>query len=30
MPFAIIILSGDQTVGPSWAGEVLVTIAFLL
>ena len=29
MPFAIIILSGDQTVGPSWAGEVLVAIAFL-
>ena len=30
MPFAIIILSGDQTVGPDWAGEVLVAIAFLL
>ena len=29
MPFAIIILSGDQSVGPSWAGEVLVAIAFL-
>ncbi|PQM69762.1 MAG: MFS transporter [Rhodobacterales bacterium] len=29
MPFAIIILSGDQTAGPSWAGEVLVAIAFL-
>ena len=29
VPFAIIILSGDQTVGPSWAGEVLVAIAFL-
>ena len=29
MPFAIIVLSGDQTVGPSWAGEVLVAIAFL-
>jgi len=29
MPFAIIILSGDQTVGPSWAGEALVAIAFL-
>ena len=29
MPFSIIILSGDQTVGPSWAGEVLVAIAFL-
>ena len=29
MPFAIIILSGDQTVGTSWAGEVLVAIAFL-
>ena len=30
MPFAIIILSGDQTVGPDWAGEVLVAIAFLI
>ena len=29
MPFSIIILSGDQTAGPSWAGEVLVAIAFL-
>ena len=29
MPFSIIVLSGDQTVGPSWAGEALVAIAFL-
>ncbi len=29
MPFSIIVLSGDQTVGPSWAGEVLVAISFL-
>ncbi|MED5473581.1 MAG: PucC family protein [Pseudomonadota bacterium] len=30
MPFAMIILSGDQTVGPSWAGEALVALAFLM
>ena len=29
MPFSIIVLSGYQTVGPSWAGEVLVAVAFL-
>jgi BCD family chlorophyll transporter-like MFS transporter len=29
MPFSMIVLSGDQTVGPTWAGEVLVGIAFL-
>ena len=29
MPFSIIILSGDQSVGPTWAGEALVAIAFL-
>ena len=30
MPFSLIVLSGDQTVGPSWAGELLVALAFLL
>jgi len=30
MPFSLIVLSGDQTVGPSWAGELLVAIAFLM
>lgn len=30
MPFSLIVLSGDQTVGPSWAGEFLVALAFLL
>ncbi|WP_435594158.1 PucC family protein [Rhodovulum tesquicola] len=30
MPFALIVLSGDQTLGPAWAGEVLAGIAFLM
>ncbi len=30
MPFALIVLSGDQTLGPDWAGEVLAAIAFLM
>jgi BCD family chlorophyll transporter-like MFS transporter len=30
MPFALIVLSGDQYLGPAWAGEVLVAIAFLM
>jgi BCD family chlorophyll transporter-like MFS transporter len=30
MPFSLIVLSGDQTVGPKWAGEVLVALAFLM
>jgi len=30
MPFALIILSGEQTVGPLWAGEVLAGLAFLM
>ncbi|MEM9198769.1 MAG: PucC family protein [Pseudomonadota bacterium] len=30
MPFALIVLSGDQTVGPSWAGEALAALAFLM
>ncbi|MEM9140330.1 MAG: MFS transporter [Pseudomonadota bacterium] len=30
MPFAILVLSGDQTVGPWWAGEALAAAAFLM
>lgn len=30
MPFALIVLSGDQTNGPEWAGKVLAGIAFLM
>jgi MFS transporter, BCD family, chlorophyll transporter len=30
MPFALIVLSGDQYVGPAWAGEALAAIAFLM
>lgn len=30
MPFALIVLSGDQTRGPAWAGEVLAALAFLM
>ncbi|MCB6176802.1 PucC family protein [Rhodobacter sp. Har01] len=30
MPFALIVLSGDQTLGPLWAGEVLAALAFLM
>ncbi|MEM1064317.1 MAG: PucC family protein [Pseudomonadota bacterium] len=30
MPFALIVLSGDQTMGPAWAGEVLAALAFLM
>jgi BCD family chlorophyll transporter-like MFS transporter len=30
MPFALIILSGDQTLGPWWAGEALAAAAFLM
>jgi BCD family chlorophyll transporter-like MFS transporter len=30
MPFALIVLSGDQTYGPTWAGEVLAGLAFLM
>ena len=29
MPMSIIVLSGDQAVGPWWAGHLLVAIAFL-
>ncbi|OYU17992.1 MAG: MFS transporter [Rhodobacteraceae bacterium PARR1] len=30
MPFALIVLSGDQVHGPAWAGEVLSALAFLM
>jgi MFS transporter, BCD family, chlorophyll transporter len=30
MPFALIVLSGDQVIGPDWAGEALAGIAFLM
>ena len=30
MPFALIVLSGDQIHGPTWAGEVLAALAFLM
>lgn len=30
MPFALIVLSGDHTHGPEWAGKVLAGIAFLM
>ncbi len=30
MPFALIVLSGDQIRGPAWAGEALAGLAFLM
>ncbi|EPX75991.1 PucC family protein [Salipiger mucosus] len=30
MPFALLVLSGQQVVGPDWAGEVLAALAFLM
>ncbi|MAM62911.1 PucC family protein [Maritimibacter sp. UBA3975] len=30
MPFALLVLSGQQTTGPAWAGEVLAAFAFLM
>ena len=30
MPMALLVLSGDQAVGPSWAGEVLAALAFIM
>ncbi|NCU20110.1 MFS transporter, partial [Candidatus Falkowbacteria bacterium] len=30
MPFALIVLSGDQVLGPTWAGEALAALAFLM
>lgn len=30
MPFALLVLSGQQVLGPGWAGEVLAALAFLM
>ncbi len=30
MPFALIVLSGDQHLGPDWAGELLAGLSFLM
>jgi MFS transporter, BCD family, chlorophyll transporter len=30
MPFALILLSGNQTTGPEWAGKALAAVAFLM
>ena len=30
MPFALILLGGRQAIGPSWAGEVLAALAFIM
>ena len=30
MPFALILLSGDQIMGPAWAGEAFAAVAFLM
>mgnify|MGYP001260409415 CR=1 FL=1 len=30
MPFSLFVLSGDQTLGPPWAGEALAALAFLM
>ncbi|WP_430464672.1 PucC family protein [Tabrizicola sp.] len=30
MPFALIVLGGDQIIGPTWAGEVLAALAFVM
>ncbi|MEM1387255.1 MAG: PucC family protein [Pseudomonadota bacterium] len=30
MPMALLVLAGQQAVGPSWAGEVLAALAFLM
>ena len=30
MPFALLVLSGQQRVGPEWAGEVLAALAFIM
>ncbi|WP_235816221.1 PucC family protein [Phaeovulum vinaykumarii] len=30
MPFALIVLSGEQAIGPEWAGEALAALAFLM
>lgn len=30
MPFAVVVLGGHQAVGPTWAGEVLAALAFIM
>jgi len=30
MPFALILLSGDQTMGPTWAGEAFAGVSFVM
>ena len=30
MPFSLLLLSGNQTLGPDWSGEVFAAVAFLL
>jgi len=30
MPFALLVLSGQQRIGPEWAGEVLAALAFIM
>ena len=30
MPFALLVLGGQQAVGPAWAGEVLAVLAFVM
>jgi BCD family chlorophyll transporter-like MFS transporter len=30
MPFAVVVLGGHQAVGPTWAGEVLAAMAFIM
>ncbi|MEM9715857.1 MAG: PucC family protein [Pseudomonadota bacterium] len=30
MPFSLLVLSGDQTIGPDWAGVVLAALAFIM
>ena len=30
MPFGLLVLSGEQAVGPAWAGEVLAALSFLM
>lgn len=30
MPFALILLGGDQVLGPTWAGELLAALAFVM
>ena len=30
MPFAVVVLGGHQAIGPTWAGEVLAALAFIM